>query len=103
MLLRRAGRCPIGERLTGRVTMPGVVMPRALWCSRHCGRACRVLWNPEEDLLAMRAPTHWSRRVIAAIGLFAVLVVPLLAATPVQAFKPYTHVHAADRALADVV
>ncbi len=51
----------------------------------------------------MRAPTHWSRRVIAAIGLFAVLVVPLLVATPVQAFKPYTHVHAADQALEDVV
>lgn len=44
-----------------------------------------------------------SRRLIAAIGLIAFLVVPLLAVMPAQAFKPYTHTYSADRALDDVV
>ncbi len=62
------------------------------------------LHAPEgEDSLAsvMHGPT--SRRLIAAIGLIAFLVVPLLAVMPAQAFKPYTHAYSADRALEDVV
>ncbi|MEX1157302.1 MAG: hypothetical protein WEC79_00040 [Thermomicrobiales bacterium] len=46
---------------------------------------------------------RWSRRLIAAAGLLALLVVPLLAVTPAQAFKPYTHTFASDRAWDDVV
>jgi len=46
---------------------------------------------------------RWPWRVVAVIGLFAVLVVPLLAVQPVQAFKPYTHASSSDRALEDVL
>jgi len=42
-------------------------------------------------------------RLIAAIGLLALLVIPLLAVQPVKAFKPYTHAYASDDALADVI
>lgn len=53
--------------------------------------------------MALPRQTLWSKRLIAAAGLLALLVVPLLSVMPVQAFKPYTHAYSADRALEDVV
>jgi len=51
----------------------------------------------------MAYPALWKRKVLAAVGLFALLVVPLLTVMPVKAFTVYTHAYASDSSLNDVI